>query len=233
MKKHGKKYKVVLNKVEKKLYTLQEAIDFIKANAYVKFDETMELAFRLGIDYSKSEQSVRGTVSLPHGTGKKIRVIVFATGSHADEARKAGADEVGFEDLIARIQKGWLEFDVAIATVEAMKEVRKLGKFLGPRGLMPNPKTGTVTDDVAAAVKQFKAGRLEFRMDKHGNLSVPFGKRSFDTAMLVENAKAVIGAVLAAKPASTKGIYIKKCKLSSTMGVALPIHIKETAIVEA
>ncbi len=227
MKKHGKKYRGILEKVEKKLYTLQEAIDFIKSNAYVKFDETMELAFRLGVDYSKSDQMVRGTVSLPHGTGKKIRVIVFATGSHADEAKQAGADEVGFEDLIAKIQKGWLDFDVAIATVEAMKEVRKLGKFLGPRGLMPNPKTGTVTDDIAAAVKQFKAGRLEFRMDRHGNLSVPFGKRSFDSAKLLENAKAVINSVLAARPPTAKGIYIKKCVLSSTMGVGLPIQLKE------
>ena len=227
MKNHGKKYRAIAEKVEKKLYGLQEAIEFLKTNAYAKFDETMELAFRLGVDYTKSEQMVRGTVSLPHGTGKQIRVAVFATGSHADEAKQAGADEVGFEDLIAKIQKGWLEFDVAIATVEAMKEVRKLGKFLGPRGLMPNPKTGTVTDDIANAVKQCKAGRVEFRMDKHGNVIVPFGKRSFDLNKLVENARTVISAVISARPPTAKGVYIKKCVVSSTMGVGLPLLLKE------
>jgi len=229
MRKHGKKYRSLSEKVERKQYTLAEAIDFIKANPAAKFDETLDLAFRLGIDYTKSELTVRGTVSLPHGTGKKVRVLVFAAGSAAEAAKAAGADTVGFEDVISKVQGGWLDFDVAVATSDAMKEVRKLGKFLGPKGLMPNPKTGTVTDDVAAAVKQCKAGRVEFRMDRHGNVMVPFGKRSFDAAKLVENAQTVIDAVAAARPVAAKGIFIKRCVVSSTMGVGLPIQVREAA----
>jgi len=229
MRKHGKKYRSLESKVERKQYTLAEAVDFIKANPAAKFDETLDIAFRLGIDYTKSELTVRGTVSLPHGTGKNVRVLVFATGAAADAARSAGADMVGFEDMIAKIQGGWLDFDVAVATSDAMKEVRKLGKFLGPKGLMPNPKTGTVTDDVASAVKQCKAGRVEFRMDRHGNVMVPFGKLSFDAAKLVENAQAIIDALVAARPAAAKGIFIKRCAVSSTMGVGLPVQVREAA----
>lgn len=233
MKKHGKKYRGIEAGVEQKQHTLAEAVAFIKAHPAANFDESLDIAFRLGLDFKKSELTVRGTVSLPHGTGKKIRVLVFATGAAADAAKAAGADNVGFEDLIAKIQGGWLDFDVAVATSDAMKEVRKLGKFLGPRGLMPNPKTGTVTDDVAAAVKQCKAGRVEFRMDRHGNIAVPFGKRSFDADKLVENAQTVIDAVAAARPAAAKGIFIKRCVVSSTMGVGLPVQARETSVSES
>jgi len=226
---HGKRYRGIKTKVAVKVYELKEAVAFIKDNPAANFDETMDIAFRLGIDFKKSEQTVRGTVALPHGTGKTVRVLVFATGAAADAAKTAGAAEVGLDDLIAKIRDGYTGFDVAIATTDAMKEVRKLGKFLGPRGLMPNPKTGTVTDDVAAAVQQFKAGRVEFRMDRHGNLMVPFGKRSFDVVKLVENVRAVMDAVLAARPASTKGIYVKRCVVSSTMGVGLPIRVSVSA----
>jgi large subunit ribosomal protein L1 len=229
MKRHGKRYRAIKAKTADKVYELEEAIAFIKDNPAAKFDETMDLAFRLGIDFKKSEQTVRGTVALPHGTGKTVRVLVFATGAAADAAKAAGAAEVGYEDLIAKIQGGYTGFDVAIATTEAMKEVRKLGKFLGPRGLMPNPKTGTVTDEVAAAVKQFQAGRVEFRMDRHGNLMVPFGKRSFAADKLAENARAVIAAVLAARPAAAKGVFVKRCVVSSTMGVGLSVRISEKA----
>lgn len=231
MAKHGKRYRGIAEKVaEGKIYTLEEAVDFIKNNPGAKFNETLEMAFRLGIDFKKSEQMVRGTVTLPHGTGKSVRVLVFANGAAADAARAAGADTVGFEDMVAKIQGGWLEFDVAIATVDAMKEVRKLGKFLGPRGLMPNPKTGTVTNDVAAAVKQFKAGRVEFRMDRHGNVMVPFGKRAFEAGQLVENAKVLMEAVQAARPPTAKGVFIKRCVVSSTMGVGLPVQVREAVV---
>lgn len=232
MKKYGKKYRSIKNKVDRKQYSLAEAIAFIKDNPAAKFDETLDISFRLGIDFKKSELTVRGMVSLPHGTGKSVRVLVFATGAAADSARAAGADVVGFEDVISKIQGGWLDFDVAVATSDAMKEVRKLGKFLGPRGLMPNPKTGTVTEDVGAAIKQCKAGRVEFRMDRHGNVMVPFGKRSFDASKLAENAQEVIDAVVAARPAAAKGIFIKKCVVSSTMGVGLPVQVRETSVSE-
>ncbi len=227
--KRGKRYRSIQDKAAAKVYALEEAISFIKDNPGAKFNETLDIAFRLGIDFKKSEQTVRGTVVLPHGTGKTVRVLVFATGAAAEAARAAGAAEVGYEDLIAKIQGGYTGFDVAVATTDAMKEVRKLGKFLGPRGLMPNPKTGTVTDDVAGAVKQFQAGRVEFRMDRHGNLMVPFGKRSFAAAQLLENAQAVIQAVLASRPATAKGVFIKRCVVSSTMGVGLQVRIGEQA----
>lgn len=206
---------------------MEEALRFLKKNAFARFDETAEMAFRLGVDPSKSDQAVRGTISLPHGTGKKVRVIVFANGDAADAAREAGADEVGFADLVEKVQGGWTDFDVAIATTEAMSEVRKLGRVLGPRGLMPNPRNGTVTDDTATAVNQFKAGRVEFKMDKGGNVNVPFGKLSFEVDQLEENGKAVISAVMAAKPSAIKGIYVKKCSVSSTMGPGLALETRE------
>ncbi len=230
MARHGKKYRKVIEKLTPgAVYELKQAIELLKENAYARFDETAEVAFRLGVDPTKSDQMVRGTVNLPHGTGKAVRVVVFATGDAVEAAREAGADEVGLEDLIARVQKGWTDFDVAIATPEAMKEVRKLGRVLGPRGLMPNPRTGTVTADVAPAVKQFKAGRVEFKMDRHGNVLVPFGKLSFAVDALEENCRAVIEAVNAARPAAAKGIYIKRCTLSSTMGPGLQIDLREIA----
>jgi len=224
---HGKKYRNVQGKVEDRQYALDEAIAFVKANAFAKFDETMELSARLGVDPAKTDQTVRGTVSLPNGTGKSVRVIVFASGAAADAARSAGADVVGFEDLMEKVKGGWLDFDIAVATPDAMKEVKKLGKMLGPRGLMPNPKTGTVSEDTAGAVKQCKAGRVEYRMDKNGNVQVPFGKVSFDVSKLVENARAVMDAIKADKPSSVKGIYIKKWTVGSTMGVGLPLNERD------
>ncbi|MCU0858332.1 MAG: 50S ribosomal protein L1 [Pontiellaceae bacterium] len=232
MARHGKTYNAVKKKVSvEKQYSLEEAVQFVKNNPTAKFDETLEVALRMGVDPTKSDQAIRSTVALPHGTGKDVRVIVFASGAAAEAARTAGAVEAGFEDLLAKVTGGWMDFDIVISTPDAMKEVRKLGKVLGPRGLMPNPKTGTVTDDTATAVKQFKAGRVEFRMDKNGNIMVPFGKRSFSAQALMENFHAVYEAVLAAKPASSKGIYIKRCTVSSTMGPGLHIGLKEAAAV--
>ena len=230
MARHGKKYAAVAAKVDReKVYELDEALTFLKGHKVAKFDETAEVAFRLGVDPTQSDQSVRGTVSLPHGTGKKVRIAVFATGASADAARAEGADHVGFEDLVAKVQGGWTDVDVMIATPECMKEVRKLGKVLGPRGLMPNPKTGTVTDDTASAVKQFKAGRVEFRMDKNGNVSVPFGKMSFSVQQLHENCKAVVEALQHAKPAAAKGAFIRRCTVTSTMGPGLRVNVRDAA----
>ena len=231
MAKHGKKYRKVAEQVDREmLYELPAAIQFIKDHPMAKFDETVDVSFRLGLDPTKSDQAVRGTVSLPHGTGKKVRVIVFADGPAADAARAAGAEAVGFQDLIEKVQGGWTDFDIAVATPDAMKEVRKLGKVLGPRGLMPNPKTGTVTTDIANAVKQFKAGRVEYRMDKHGNVMVPFGKLSFALDALVENCTAVIDGLRAARPAAAKGIYIKRCTVSSTMGPGLHVNVRDAEV---
>lgn len=228
MAKHGKKLTAVKAKVDRnKLYEVTDAISFLKQNKVAKFDETAEIAFRLGVDPTQSDQNVRGTVSLPHGTGKKIRVVVFATGPAAEAARAAGADEVGYEDLLEKVKGGWTDMDVIIATPEAMKEVRKLGKVLGPRGLMPNPKTGTVTDDTEHAVKQFKAGRVEFRMDKNGNVQVPFGKLSFTVDALKDNCNAIIEAVMHSRPPTAKGVFIKRVTLSSTMGPGLHVNVKD------
>ena len=230
MSKHGKKYNAAAAKVKRtEEYELATALQFLKDNQVAKFDETAEIAFRLGVDAKKSDQNVRGTVTLPHGTGKEVRVIVFASGPAAEAATAAGAVEVGFEDLIAKVQGGWTDFDVAVATPEAMKEVRKLGKVLGPRGLMPNPKTGTVTDDTASAVNQFQAGRVEFKMDRHGNVMVPFGKLSFEVEQLQANAQAVIDAVQAAKPSAVKGTFLKNCTVTSSMGPGLKIAVRDRA----
>jgi large subunit ribosomal protein L1 len=227
MAKRGKKYRAIKEKAPKEVMELDKAVEFLKANPGAKFDETFELSMNLGVDPTKSEQTVRGTVSLPHGTGKSIRILVFASGAAADAARKAGADHVGFEDMIEKVKGGWTDFDVAIATTEAMKEVRKLGKVLGPRGLMPNPKTGTVADDTAMAVQQSKAGKVEFRMDKNGNIGVAFGKRSFDVKKLVENAETIITAIKGEKPAGSKGAFIKKCGISTTMGVGIRVNVTD------
>ena len=227
---HGKKYKKVAAKVDREtLYTIEGALRFLKDNPTTKFDATAEIAFRLGVDPTKSDQAVRGTVTLPNGTGKTVRVLVFANGPAADAARAAGADLVGFEDMIAKVSGGFTDFDVAVATPDAMKEVRKLGKVLGPRGLMPNPKTGTVSEDTAAAVKACKAGRVEFRMDRNGNVMVPFGKMSFDVAALQGNCKAVIDGLNAARPAATKGLFIRRATITSTMGPGLRLDPRETA----
>ena len=226
----GKKYVAVSEKVDRETnYELHSAISFLKENATAKFDETIEFAFRMGVDPSKSDQAIRSTVALPHGTGKDVRVIVFATGDAAEAAREAGATEVGFEELIKKVQDGWTNFDAAVATPDAMKEVRKVARVLGPRGLMPNPKTGTVSEDTASAVTQLKAGRVEFRMDRNGNIAVPFGKRSFEETALLENAQAVVDALNGARPASAKGTYIKRCTVSSTMGLGLRVALKEVS----
>ena len=225
---HGKKYSSVAEKVKNDAdYSVADAISFLQENPTANFDETFEMAFRMGVDPSKSDQAVRSTVALPHGTGKDVRIIVFATGDAATAAREAGAAEVGFEDLIKKIQDGRTDFDAAVATPDAMKEVRKVARVLGPRGLMPNPKTGTVTDDTAAAVNQLKAGRVEFRMDRNGNIMVPFGKRSFTGEALAENARALLDAIHGARPSSAKGIYIKRATISSTMGPGLRVSLKE------
>lgn len=227
MSKHGKKYQNISKELPAAAVTLKEAVDFVKAHPAAKFDETMELGLRLGCDTSKSDQTIRGTVGLPNGTGKNVIVAVFAGGTAADEAKAAGADFVGMDDLIEKVKGGWTGFDVAIATTEAMKEVRKLGRQLGPRGLMPNPRTGTVTDEPGAAVKASKAGKVEFRMDKNGNLCVPFGKLSFASEALVQNAEALLDAIRAEKPAATKGQFIKTVTVTSTMGAGVRVIVKE------
>ena len=216
---HGKKYRAVREKLDPAaVWELEKALEFLKNNKASKFDETAELAIRLGVDPAKSEQMVRGTVALPNGTGKKVRVLVFAKGPPADAAKEAGADEIGFEELVAKVAGGYTDFDVAVATPEAMKEVRKLGKVLGPRGLMPNPKTGTVTFEVGKAVSEIRKGRVEFKVEKAGIVQVPVGKVSFDVQKLYDNAQAVLESVVKAKPSSCKGRYIKSVTMSSTMG---------------
>ena len=226
MSKHGKRYFNALKKAPKKEVTLEEAVKFVKDNAGAKFDETVDVYFHLGKELTKGDTAVRGTVKLPNGSGKTVKVAVFAGGDHAEEARQAGADYVGLADLIDKVTKeGWCDFDVAIATVEAMKEVRKCARILGPRGLMPNPKTGTVTDDTATAVKEAKGGKVDFRMDKTGNMAVVAGKRSFDADKLVKNIKAIVAAVQAAKPATVKGVFIKSMSVSSTMGIGVPVQV--------
>ena len=230
MSRHGKRYFEALKKAPKKAVTLEEAVKFIKENAGAKFDETVDVYFHLGTELTKGDTAVRGTVKLPNGSGKTVKVAVFAGGDAAEAARQAGADFVGMADLIEKVTKeGWCDFDVAIATVEAMKEVRKCARILGPRGLMPNPKTGTVTDDTATAVKEAKGGKVEFRMDKTGNMAVVAGKRSFDADKLVGNVKAIVSAVQAAKPASVKGTFIKSMTLASTMGVGVPVIVTTDA----
>ena len=225
----SKRYKKALEQVNAtKVYALKDAVGVLAKFPKAKFNETVDLAFRLGVDPKHSDQMVRGTVPLPHGSGKVVRVLVFAkNGASADAARGAGAEFVGFEDMIAKCSGGWSDFDVAIATPEAMVEVRKLGKVLGPRGLMPNPKTGTVTEDTAKAVKEVKAGRVEFKIDKAGNIHVPVGKASFAANQLEENARAVIEAVAKAKPQSAKGTYIHSCTLSATMSPPVRVDVKE------
>jgi len=205
------------------LYSPTEAFDLVKSLSKRKFDETVEIAMRLGVDPRKADQMIRGTVSLPNGTGKSVRVAVFAAGDQAREAEAAGADIVGADDLVAKIEQGFLDFDVAIATPDQMPNVGKLGRTLGPRGLMPNPKTGTVTNDVGKTVEEFKAGKVEYRTDRYGNVHVPIGKVSFDTEALAANYQAVLDEVNRAKPAASKGRYLKGVSTSSTMGPGVRI----------
>ena len=220
----GKKYVDAVRKYDReKLHQPAEALELVKSMATRKFDETVEAAFRLGVDPRKADQMLRGTVSLPSGTGKDVRVAVFAQGDAAREAQEAGADVVGADDLVTRVQGGFLDFDVAIATPDLMGQVGKLGRVLGPRGLMPNPKTGTVTTDVGKTVSEFKGGKVEYRTDRYGNVHVPIGKVSFDVEALKTNFGAVIDEIQRAKPASSKGRYIKKISLSPTMGPSVKI----------
>lgn len=219
----GKKLEAASAKVEPKVYDLHEASELVKQTSYVKFDETVELAIRLGVDPKRADQMVRGTTVLPHGTGKKVRIVVFAKGEKEQEAREAGADHVGAEDLLEKIKGGWLDFDSAIATPDLMGSVGKLGKVLGPRGLMPNPKTGTVTFEVAKAIQDIRKGRVEYKVDKAGNVHVPIGKVSFGSQKIKENAQVVFDSILKAKPASSKGRYVKSATLSSTMGPGIPL----------
>jgi len=222
--KRGKRYSTAATVIDReKSYLPDEALSLLKQMPKAKFDETVEVAFNLGVDPRKADQIVRGTVSLPHGTGKSVRVGVFAVGDKAREATEAGADVVGGEDLVDEVMKGNMDFDVAVATPDMMSAVGKAGRVLGPRGLMPNPKAGTVTNDIAKAVKDIKAGKLEYRTDRQGNLHLIIGKRSFDEQQLRDNYLAVVEEVLRAKPAAAKGKYIKSLTLSTTMGPGLRI----------
>jgi len=225
----SKRYKNALELIDKsKAYNLKSAVDLLSKLPRAKFNETVEVAMKLGVDAKQSDQMVRGTVPLPHGSGKTVKVLVFAkNGAAADAALAAGADYVGFDEMIKKCLEGWTDFDVAIATPEAMLEVRKLGKVLGPRGLMPNPKTGTVTDDTARAIREVKAGRVEFKIDKAGNVHIPVGKISFKPEQIVENARAVIEAVSKAKPSSSRGTFLQSCTLSATMSPPVRIDLKE------
>lgn len=220
----AKKYVEARKKIDReKRYEMDEALDLLPQICFAKFDETVELALRLGVDPRHADQMVRGSVALPHGLGKTVRVLVFAKGEKEKEAQESGADVVGAEDLIEKIQKGWMEFDKAIATPDVMGMVSKLGKILGPRGLMPNPKVGTVTFDIAKTVKEMKAGRVEFRVDKAGNLHVPVGKISFGKEKLLENLNSLLDAVIRLKPPTSKGTYVKGMAISTTMSPGIKI----------
>jgi len=221
--KRSKAYRKADELIEPRLYSPAEAVSLARKTSTTKFDPTVEVALRLGVDPRKADQMVRGTVNLPHGTGKTARVLVFATGDRAAEAEAAGADFVGADDLIERIQGGFLDFDAVVATPDMMRAVGRLGKVLGPRGLMPNPKTGTVTTDIGRAVREIKAGKVEFRVDKTGIIHAPVGKTSFPVGRLVENAHALVESVVRAKPAAAKGKYLRSITVSSTMGPAVPI----------
>lgn len=225
MPKRGKKYLEAAKQVDRNvLYEPQEALELVKKIAPAKFDETVEVAVRLGVDPRHADQQVRGAVVLPHGTGRSVKVLVFAKGEKAKEAEAAGADYVGADELIAKIEDGWLDFDVAVATPDMMSQVGKLGRILGPKGLMPNPKTGTVTFDVEKAVKDIKAGKIEYRVDKAGIVHAPIGKVSFDTEKLLENFRTLMEALIKARPAETKGQYIRSVTVSSTMGPGVKIN---------
>ena len=227
MKKAGKHVENARKKVEARLYKLAEATELIKKTHHTKFNETVELAINLGVDPKHSDQVVRGTVVLPNGLGKTVRVLVLAGGDKQREATEAGAEFVGGDDMVQKIMEGWTDFDAVIATPDMMRSAGKLGKVLGPRGLMPNPKTGTVTPDVAKAIKETKAGKVEFRVDKAGIVHCPIGKINFDAPKLAENAHALISAVLKAKPAAAKGKYVKRITLTSTMGPGISVDLSE------
>jgi len=223
MPKHGKKYREARAKIETREYGLEEAIAAVRQAAFAGFDETVEISMRLGVNPKHADQMVRGTVVLPHGTGRSKRVVVIASGEKVGEAEQAGADHVGGADLVKKIQEGWLEFDAVVATPDMMREVGKLGKILGPRGMMPNPKTGTVTFEIATAVSEIKAGKVEFRVDRTAIVHVPVGKLSFQDDKLIDNARTLMAAVVRAKPAAAKGRYIESIYLASTMGPGVKV----------
>ncbi|BAB03839.1 50S ribosomal protein L1 [Halalkalibacterium halodurans] len=224
MAKRGKKYLEAVKLIDRdQAYQVEEALELVKKASVAKFDETVEVAVRLGVDPKKADQQIRGAVVLPNGTGKTQRVLVFAKGEKAKEAEAAGADYVGDEDCINKISQGWFDFDVIVATPDMMAQVGKLGRVLGPKGLMPNPKTGTVTFEVEKAVNDIKAGKVEYRVDKAGNIHVPIGKVSFDTAKLAENFETIIDTLVKAKPAAAKGTYLKNIAVSSTMGPGVKV----------
>jgi large subunit ribosomal protein L1 len=233
MNKSGKHMEAARKKVEARPYKLAEAAELIKKTHHTKFNETVELAINLGVDPKHSDQVVRGTVVLPNGLGKSVRVLVLASGDKQREATEAGAEFVGGDDMVAKIMEGWTDFDAVIATPDMMRSAGKLGKVLGPRGLMPNPKTGTVTADISKAVQETKAGKVEFRVDKAGIVHCPVGKINFDAAKLAENAHVVIVAVVKAKPAAAKGKYVKKITLTSTMGPAIVVDLAEAELLAA
>jgi len=233
MKKVGKNLENARKKVEARPYKLAEATELIKKTHHTKFNETVELAINLGVDPKHSDQVVRGTVVLPHGLGKAVRVLVLASGEKQREATEAGAEHVGGDDMVQKIMEGWQDFDAVIATPDMMRSAGKLGKVLGPRGLMPNPKTGTVTMDVAKAVRETKAGKVEFRVDKAGIVHVPVGKINFESNVLTENAHALINAVVKAKPSAAKGKYVKRITLTSTMGPGIDIDLDEAETLTA
>jgi large subunit ribosomal protein L1 len=231
---NGKSYRAALEKVDRnQRYLLEEGLRLAKETARAKFDETVELAVRLGVDPRQADQNVRGTVTLPHGMGKTVRVLAFAKGEKEKEAQEAGADFVGGDDLIKKITDGWFDFDKAVATPDMMGAVGRIGKILGPRGLMPNPKTGTVTADIGKAVKEIKAGKLEFRVDKAGIVHVPVGKASFNSEQLIDNARAVLTSILRAKPASAKGNYLRGVTISTTMGPGVKIDLSQVRAMAA
>jgi large subunit ribosomal protein L1 len=226
--KRGKRYRAALEKVDRtRLYPLEEAVKLVKQLGTAKFDETVELSAKLGVDPRHADQQVRGTCVLPHGTGRQVKVLVLARGEKEKEALEAGADFVGADEYIPKIREGWMEMDVVVATPDLMSEVGKLGKILGPRGLMPSPKSGTVTFDVAKAVKELKAGKIEYRVDKGANLHVPVGKVSFPEEKLLENVKTLVLEILRAKPAAAKGRYIKSMALSPTMGPSVKLDVQQ------
>jgi large subunit ribosomal protein L1 len=222
--KRSKRYRKAAEMIEEgKSYSLSDAVGILKKFPPAKYDETVTVSIRLGVDPKQSDQMVRGTCPLPHGSGKEVRVLVFAQGEAANAAKNAGAEYVGYDDMLKKVQDGFQDFDVAVATPEAMAEVRKLGRFLGPRGLMPNPKTGTVTDDTATAVNAVKAGRIDFKLDRNGNISAPIGKVSFTPEQLLDNGQAVMDTVVRARPASAKGKYLESVTLSATVSPGLPL----------
>jgi len=225
---NGKSFRAALEKVDRnQRYLLEDSLRLAKDTARAKFDETVELAIRLGVDPRQADQNIRGTVSLPHGMGKTVRVLAFAKGDKEKEAQEAGADFVGSDELIKKISDGWFDFDKAVATPDMMAAVGRIGKVLGPRGLMPNPKTGTVSMDIGKAIKEIKAGKLEFRVDKAGIVHVPVGKASFGAELLIDNARAVLLSILRAKPASAKGNYVKGVTVATTMGPGIKIDLTQ------